>query len=232
MEQGPYVKDEEEFDRILREMYDEHPPITLSSEYAFFIEKDMMTLLIRLARYKFVARHLKADDRVLEVGCGSGLGSIFLAQHCAQVTGLEVTGYEIEDALRHNRRDNVTFLQQDFFDYAEDEKVDAVILLDVIEHLEEPDGRRMIEKTARHLKPEGMLVVGTPSLYSYDYQSPASRAGHVKCYDQRELTDMIEATYGRAVAFSMNDEMVHTGYPKLAWYYFVLAFLPGGAPVP
>jgi hypothetical protein len=24
----------------------------------------------------------------------------------------------------------------------------------------------------------------------------------------------------------MNDEMVHTGYPKLTWYYFILGLLP------
>jgi hypothetical protein len=24
----------------------------------------------------------------------------------------------------------------------------------------------------------------------------------------------------------MNDEIVHTGHPKLAWYYFVIGFMP------
>jgi hypothetical protein len=24
----------------------------------------------------------------------------------------------------------------------------------------------------------------------------------------------------------MNDEIVHTGHPKLAWYYIVLGFMP------
>jgi hypothetical protein len=30
----------------------------------------------------------------------------------------------------------------------------------------------------------------------------------------------------RTFAFSMNDELVHTGHHKLAWYYFVIGVMP------
>ena len=71
-----------------------------------------------------------------------------------------------------------------------------------------------------------MAVIGTPSIYSYPYQGHLSQAGHIKCYDQKELTDLMESVFGRTVALSMNDEVVHTGHPKMSWYYFVLAFNP------
>lgn len=226
MTRKPYTKDHAEYVRLVDEMYDGHPPVTLSPEYGFLVEKDMMTLLIRLARYKFVSRQLKATDKVLEIGCGSGLGAIFMGQHCQEVLGLDVFDYEITDAERVNRRDNVSFLQQDFFDFESPSPFDVIVLLDVIEHMAEETGRRLIKKTATHLAPDGMLIVGTPSVHSLPYQSPGSQAGHVKCYDKGELVDMIEDYYGRALAFSMNDEMVHTGYHKLAWYYFTLSFMP------
>jgi hypothetical protein len=81
---------------------------------------------------------------------------------------------------------------------------------------------------ARQVKPAGMIVIGTPSIYSYPYQSELSKAAHVKCYDQEELLELVDAYFHRSTAFSMNDELVHTGFSKMAWYYFVLGFLPRG----
>ena len=92
--------------------------------------------------------------------------------------------------------------------------------------MSEKDGIEFIRKTTRHLKRDGMLVLGTPSRYSYDYSSELSKAAHIKLYDQKELVRIVDRFYSRTIAFSMNDEIVHTGFPKLAWYYFVLGVLP------
>jgi SAM-dependent methyltransferase len=224
----PYLKDAGEYDRIVQQLYEEHPHITLSPEYAECVKENLLFFLIRLARYKFVARLLAPDDEVLEIGCGSGLGAIFMAQHCARVTGLEIKAYELEEAARINRRDNVLFIEQDFFEFATDQQFDAVVLLDAIEHMEVEDGRRLVAKTCQHLRRHGMLVVGTPSIHSLPYQSAASRAGHIHCYDQQELIDLVGEFYGRVLPFSMNDELVHTGHPKMAWYYFMLGLGPRG----
>lgn len=226
MSDDPYVKDPEAFARLEREMYDAHPPVTLSSEYGYMVDEDLLGLLIRLARYKFIARQVKTTDRVLEIGCGSGLGAVFLGQRSREVVGLEIKPYEVKDAARSNRRKNVTILEQDFFDYDEQEKFDVVALVDVFEHLPEPEGRRMLEKAARHLNPKGLLALGTPSVHSYPLSSPISQAGHVRMYDGPELQALVEEYFGRSLFFSMNDEMVHTGHPQMAWYYFVLAFAP------
>ncbi len=87
---------------------------------------------------------------------------------------------------------------------------------------------KFIKKTARHLKRDGLLIIGTPSKYSFKYQGPLSQASHIKLYNQPELQSAAEHCYARSIPFSMNDEVVHTGFSKLAWYYFVLAFGPQG----
>jgi ubiquinone/menaquinone biosynthesis C-methylase UbiE len=223
---GSYNANPELYQRLIDELYAENPPITLPPEYAAFFKNDLLRLFIRLARYKFVVRLIKRTDRLLEVGSGSGVGSIFLAQHCAHVTGLEVKTGEVAEARSVNRRENVEFVNGDLFELPADRTFDVVVALDVIEHIPVPQAERFVTAMTAHLKQDGMLVIGTPSLYSYEYQSALSKASHVKCYDQQELVALIERHVARALPFSMNDEMVHTGFPKMAWYYFVLGFGP------
>jgi SAM-dependent methyltransferase len=228
---GTYNADPQRYQQLVDQLYADNPTITLPAEYAAFIQKDLVRLLIRLARYKFVARLVKKTDRVLEVGSGSGLGSIFIGQHCAHVTGIDVKTTEVEEARSINRRNNVEFQVTDLRDLEAAEPFDVVLALDVIEHMPVEQGHQLVAAMARRLKPTGMLVVGTPSIYSYEYQSPLSKASHVKCYDQQELVGLVDRYCGRTLAFSMNDELVHTGHPKMAWYYFVLGLVPtaGGA---
>jgi 2-polyprenyl-3-methyl-5-hydroxy-6-metoxy-1,4-benzoquinol methylase len=223
---GKYNKDQEEYRRIIEQMYADYPPITLPPEYAQFFHNDLLRLLIRLARYKFVARLVRKTDRVLEVGAGSGVGAMFISQHCAHVTALELKTTEVEEGRSMNRRPNVEFVLGDLYDYRPAAPFDVVLALDVIEHFSEEDGRRLVAEMVRHLAPTGMLVIGTPSLHSWPHQSAASKASHIKCYDQAELQALVDGFCGRTLAFGMNDEMVHTGHPKLTWYYFILGLLP------
>lgn len=224
---GAYHTDPESYKQLVDKLYSEYPSITLSSEYAFFVQENLLRLHIRLARYKFVARLIKKTDRLLEVGCGSGLGSIFLSQHCEHVTGLDVKSTEIEEARSINRRKNIEFKVDDFFNLNNiEQKYDVVVALDVIEHMPVEEGHKLVSAMVCHLKSDGLAVIGSPSIYSYEYQSPLSRASHVKCYDQQELIELMENYFHRILPFSMNDEIVHTGHPKMAWYYFMLAFYP------
>src|SRR5437588_10253586 len=114
---GYYNKDQDLYTQLIKEWYERYPDgVTLPPEYAHFVEENLLRLLIRLARYKFVARLVKKTDRVLEVGSGSGLGAIFVSQHCAHVTGIEVKTTEVEEAHQVNRRGNVEFQTTDLFD--------------------------------------------------------------------------------------------------------------------
>lgn len=224
---GRYNLDKKEYKRLVEELYNQYQDgINLPPEYAHFIQKDLLRFFIRLARYKFVARQLKKNDHVLEVGSGSGLGSIFMAQHCAKVTGLDVKKTEVEEAKAINKRENVEFIVGDLFEMESSQNYDVVVNLDVIEHMPVEKGRELVKVMAKQLKPTGMLVLGTPSFYSYQYQGPLSQASHIKCYDLPELLDIVENYFERTLSFSMNDEIVHTGHYKMAWYYFVLAFMP------
>jgi 2-polyprenyl-3-methyl-5-hydroxy-6-metoxy-1,4-benzoquinol methylase len=214
------------YDQLVSELNSRYPSLILPPEFAELFQVNTLQLLIKLARYKFVARLLKPQDDVLEVGSGSGIGTIFLGQHVKHVTGLEIKASNHNAACEINQRDNVEFLHESVFDFDTTRQFDAVVSLDVIEHLSEDDGRKFVAQMSRLCKPDGIVIIGTPSIHSYPYQGKYSQAAHIKCYDRGELDALMDTFFGRTLPFSMNDEVVHTGHPKLAWYYFSLGLIP------
>ena len=227
--EDPYVKDPDEYNKLVSELYTNFSEAVLSPEYNDLIQNNLLGLLIRLSRYKFACRMLKKTDTVLDVGCSTGLGSIFIGQFCKDVTGIDVKRDDIERAQKLNKRDNVFFSNIDLFDLSSDKMFSAVINLDVIEHMNEEDGIKFIRKCSKHVKNDGIFIIGTPSFYIKEYQNKFSKAAHIKMYRQEELETIVNNFFKRTICFSMNDEVVHTGFSKVAWYYFIIGFGPCGS---
>jgi hypothetical protein len=76
------------------------------------------------------------------------------------------------------------------------------------------------------LQPHGTLIVGTPSLESQAYASKFSKLGHVNCKSQSALKQLMEVYFHNVFMFSMNDEVVHTGYGKMSHYNIALCCGP------
>ena len=223
---GSYHRDPEGYEQLITCIYAQRPPLELPSEYARAFASDLVMLTVRLARYKFIARVLRKTDRVLEVGCGYGLGCAFLSQHVKEVRGIDVQECAIGEARRLVTASNVEFETCDFFDFHSEKKFDVVVASDVIEHLTIEQCEEFVQRTAVLVVPAGVVVIGTPSVWSLPYQSEVSRLSHVHCWDREELLAVLDRSFGRVFPFSMNDEIVGTGHPKMAWFYFFLCTVP------
>ena len=101
-------------------------------------------------------------------------------------------------------------------------KFDAAYSLDVIEHIGVEDEDKFVANVARSLSDDGVLIVGTPSLQSQTYASRPSKEGHINCKDQAELKTLLLRYFKNVFVFSMNDEVVHTGFYPMAHYLFAL----------
>ena len=74
----------------------------------------------------------------------------------------------------------------------------------------------------KSLKKDGALIFGMPSLESQLYASPASKEGHVNCKSGNDFKECMEKYFKNVFLFSMNDEVIHTGFEKMSHYLFTL----------
>ncbi len=186
--------------------------------------KDPRHLVFNLSRYKFVAKMLSGRERVLEIGCGDGFGSRIVRQEVAHLTATDFDPVFIEDAkTRASGAWPITFLAHDLASGPVPGRFDAVYALDVLEHVPQAEEARFMGNVLASLEPHGVAVFGMPSLESQAYASEISRSGHVNCKSMPEFKQLMKAYFHNVFMFSMNDEVVHTGFHKMANYLFAVA---------
>lgn len=76
---------------------------------------DRYLLAEHLARYA-MARAYVSGENVLDVGCGDGYGSAFMADKAHYVVGIDVDRNLIESAKKKYIRNNLIFIQYDIED--------------------------------------------------------------------------------------------------------------------
>jgi len=176
-----------------------------------------------LARYKFAAKMLRRCSSVVEVGCGEGLGALmFLAETQAKFTALDFDeaqiAYTREHVLPHGRGrlevDRVDLVAQGL----PAGKYDGLVCIDVIEHIHSEDEEAFLTHVAQGLGPGALAIWGTPNLHASAYASERSQVGHINLFDPDRFTATLEHHFRHVLLFSMNDEMVHTGFSKMAHY--------------
>ncbi len=184
---------------------------------------DPKRLGIVLARYKFVAKMLSGKQRVLEVGCGDGWASRVVRQEVESLVGIDFDPVFVDNA-RAGMEPPWEFEVRvhDMQERPVDGSFDAAYALDVLEHIQPSDEDRFIANIAGSLASPGVAIFGLPSLESQPYASPLSREGHVNCKSAPDLKQLMLRHFHEVFIFSMNDEVVHTGFYALAHYLFAL----------
>jgi 2-polyprenyl-3-methyl-5-hydroxy-6-metoxy-1,4-benzoquinol methylase len=184
---------------------------------------DPKRVLFSMARYKFIAKMLAGRRNVLEIGCGDAFNAPIVMQSVEKLTVTDFDPLFIEDALK-NRRAPYLY-DAAVLDIVRDEikgTFDAVYSLDVLEHIPASDEDAVLTKVAKALTHDGVAIIGMPSLESQLYASPASKEGHINCKTAPDLKALMEKYFHTVFIFSMNDEVVHTGYHKMAHYLLAL----------
>ena len=186
-------------------------------------DDDPKRLAFTLARYKFVAKMLSGRRHVLEVGCADAFGTRVVRQEVKELTAVDFDPVFIEDVNRRMRPNwKFNCFVHDMLENPVPGSFDGAYALDVLEHIQPKDEEKFLDNLSASLAPHGVAIIGMPSLESQSYASPMSKAGHVNCKSMPDLKETMEKYFFNVFMFSMNDEVVHTGYHKMAHYLIAL----------
>lgn len=184
---------------------------------------DPKRLAFVLSRYKFVAKMLSGMHHVLEIGCADAFGTRIVLQEVEQLTAVDFDPVFVEDANRRmNERWKFNCKVHDILEGPVEGVFDGVYTLDVLEHIPQEQEERFISNICDSLAEHGVLIVGTPSIQSQVHASPPSKEGHVNCKDYQGLKELMSRFFNNVFIFSMNDEVVHTGFAPMAHYFIAL----------
>ena len=194
-------------------------PIELGPITSYSLLHDPIHMAFVLSRYKFVARMLSGKRKVLELGCGDAFGTPIVAQFVKSLTASEIDPRYVEDNKKRLAKiGNIKFELFNICEGKTKEKFDAIYSIDVIEHLDRHLTKSFLENSADSLTSDGVCIVGTPNITSAKYASKQSRIQHINLQSQESLRIHLEKYFRNVFMFSMNDEVVHTGFAPMAHY--------------
>jgi len=184
---------------------------------------DPRRLAFMLARYKFVSKMLSGRNKVAEIGCGDAFGSRIVQQEVNNLHVYDIDPIFIKDIEnRNNKKWSLQAAIHNILSGSLPEKYDAIYSLDVVEHIEPTQEHLYIQHIAQSLAPHGIAIIGAPTLESQTYASPQSKIGHINCKSGVDFKKFFQQYFHTVFVFSMNDEVVHTGFFPMAHYTFAV----------
>ena len=150
--------------------------VELEDNYWWHVAKRQLVL-------NLLKRHAAAPGRLVEGGIGSGRNLVEFQEIGYDVTGFDlmpesvehVRGRGIEDVRVHDLEDPWP---------VESESLKAVVLLDVLEHIENPV--RVLQHVHEALSADGAVVITVPA-YPWLYGRWDEQLGHFRRYTIREF---------------------------------------------
>jgi 2-polyprenyl-3-methyl-5-hydroxy-6-metoxy-1,4-benzoquinol methylase len=198
-------------------------PVELGPTPSHLWRTDPRHLCFLLSRYKFVSKLLADKENVLEVGCGDAFGTRLVLQTVKHIHGVDFDPLFIKWAQDQYQKEKLTasFEVVDLIKRAPTGgPYDAVYALDFIEHIKKEKENTVIENMCRVLKPDAVCVLGAPNVTASQYAGRDSSIGHINLKSAEEMKALLAGYFQNVLVFSMNDEVVHTGFYPMAHYIF------------
>lgn len=122
--------------------------------------------------------------KLLEYGCATGAAASVLRDYGWKVTSTDISRYAVSRARKNFK--GINFLVQDMEKPFKENEFEAVVALDVIEHLPNPElGIKNVYKT---LKIGGVAIFSTPNDYKHVWNDPT----HINVKKPAEWNRIVE----------------------------------------
>jgi 2-polyprenyl-3-methyl-5-hydroxy-6-metoxy-1,4-benzoquinol methylase len=179
----------------------------LGLHWSFQIYNDPKHVPLVLSRYKFAARLATKGKRVLELGCGEGLGGRILGEFAQSYTGIDLDEEAVAVARRNLPGETYNFVAAKFLGQRLG-TFDTVVCMDTTEHVDPTVEHQVFRTCYENLDQDGICIIGTPNL-------TAVREGHVRPFDGERLKAALQGYFHNVFLFGLNDELVHAGFTPM-----------------
>jgi 2-polyprenyl-3-methyl-5-hydroxy-6-metoxy-1,4-benzoquinol methylase len=177
------------------------PPLALDGERTLpDVPAENYWFQRHLVVYEWIAART-AGLRVVDLACGEGYGSDVLARTAANVVGVDANPDAHEHARLRYRAPNLRFARDMVETFSE--PCDAVVFLQTIEHVHDPDG--VLQNVKGMLAPGGAAYVSTPNVLTLAPKG-AERSGnpwHLREYRAHEFRTLCGAHFGSVTLYGL-----------------------------
>jgi len=167
------------------------------------LEKESPLMIARhFCAYRF-AKDYVFNKEVLDIGCGEGYGSYFLAGFAKKAVGIDYDKEIISYAKNKYQKDNLGFYAINVKDLSSlSNKFDAICSFQVIEHIS--DTKAFLEQIKDLLAGKGIFICSTPnrSDASPNSDTPLNRF-HVKEYLINEFKELLGTHFSKVEVFGL-----------------------------
>ena len=177
------------------------PPLQLTGERTLpDVPEENYWFRRHLVVYRWIASRV-GGRRVVDLACGEGYGSDVLARSAYSVVGVDANPDAHEHARLRYRAPNLRFVRNMVELYSE--PCDAVVFLQTIEHVQDPDG--VLENIKGMLAGGGTAYVSTPNVLTLAPKGEA-RSGnpwHVREYRAEQFRALCAAHFARVELYGL-----------------------------
>ena len=106
---------------------------------------------------------INKNMKVLDLGCGTGITTKYIAELGAKVTGVDISLTLIEFAKENSNHENIEYLVHDITDFNLSKKTfDAICLIDIIEHIPIEKIPKLIENIKKYSHKNTIIYLNIP----------------------------------------------------------------------
>jgi len=195
----------------------------LGHQTSYDFLNDPKRLAITTSRYKFVGKMFEKLNKVLEIGAGDGFKSLIVNEFCNNLTLSDVNKKNMIDFKENYSGKKINYIIHNFEKKSLKKRFDGIYALDVLEHISKKFENKFIRNIKKSLSTNGTFIVGMPSKESQKYASKLSKKHHINCKTKKELSNLLKKHFNCVYMFSMNDEVLHTGFDHMSHYIIAIA---------
>ena len=150
-------------------------------------------------RWAWITRQIKAGQKILDIGCGQETPLVFVLTNKVNQLPAKYVGVDLNRILKPTKIAWTRIVDQFSFvdDYLKlwkrtgmekDEKFDVAVSLEVIEHMQPADGKKLLKGAFHLVRPGGYLYLSTPVF------SGKAAVNHCHEFTVPELQKLVEST--------------------------------------